>query len=1295
VNDLASISIVVVVHRDEYYQRSRGCLDRLGVSDVVEVRGAKSLFAAYDEGWAKARHDLVCFLHEDAEIEGVDEALIHEKLSDPTTGFLGVAGARILGETGVWWSGFGTQLQGDRLSGRCGHFRQGRREVTDYGPFGEVVALDGVLLITTKAVLQTIGGFADPPLDGFDFYDVSPTFRARLRGYRNYTIPMSVFHWGGTQMRPSWEHNRRLFVAKYRRHLPFALDGKGLQARQLPVVPRGSIEPAQYGAARPTAPPIEVTASRHFLSWLNETGVSLAFTTYQTNRLFLIGLKDRQRLSIFERHFDRPMGLYATADRLYMSSRWQLWELIDSLPAGEHHEGYDRLYVPRRAHTTGDLDIHDIALDGRGRIVFVSTLYGCLATVSERYSFTPLWKPPFISRLAPEDRCHLNGLAMADGEPAYVTAVSRSDVAAGWRERRESGGCVIDVEDGEIVAGDLSMPHSPRVYRERLWVLNSGTGELGYVDRTRGRFEPIAFCPGFLRGLAFCGDYAIVGLSKQRQERTFAGLPLDDRLREKDAEARCGLWVVDLRSGNTVHWLQLEGVVIELYDVAVIPGARRPMALGFQTDEIQRLLTIDGAPQPRLEVLLATEPAPTSVAAAGGREPLASPSPRTAAGVPAAATEAARAAYQRGNQLAKAGRFSEAAEQYMEAVELDPAHVNARINLGTALHRLGKVEAAIARYREALAIDPRCVRAHANLASLLRDQGDLDAAIGHYETAAQVEPGNADVLHELGMLLPAAGRLDEAKARLQQIVDMDPRSARALNSFGAVLVMEQSHAEAQPFFERAAELQPDLFEAHLNLGNVFEALGEVTKARDTYQRALSVRDAPVLALHRELLCPPVFGSVEELDSYRARAESVIDSFTGRDLSLVPSQVQSSRAEAPFDWAYHGRDNRSLKRRYAALFEGAFHFEPLGHRPQSGGPWHVGFVVTSTHEGVFLRCMAGVVDGLDRRRFRITIAATRGGLALIRRSLRNRDVNLLELPLRFDQAVERLRTARLDLAYFWEVGTDATNYFLPFCRVAPVQCTGWGWPDTSGIPELDCHLSSEALCGPEADGFFSETLVRLPQLPAYCHRPPLQLRPQPPEHFGLPEGAHLYLCVQNLRKAHPEMDPLIGRILRADRRGVVGFVHDKSPVYGDLLDQRWRETLADVRDRLVLLPRRESDQYVHLLASANVVLDTVYFSGSNTAYDALLAGVPSVTLPLGPPRGRYTAALYRSIGVEDCIADSADRYVELAVRLGTDPELRARLCGRIREAAPRAFENRAAVSQLEDFFAAALRKAARS
>jgi uncharacterized protein (TIGR03032 family) len=151
---------------------------------------------------------------------------------------------------------------------------------------------------------------------------------------------------------------------------------------------------------------------------------------------------------------------------------------------------------------------------------------------------------------------------------------------------------VLDVRANAVVASGLSMPHSPRCYRDRLWLHNSGTGEFGFVDLSTGAFVPVVFCPGYLRGLAFVGDYAVMGLSGPRHDKTFSGLPLDDALAAKGATARCGLHVVDLRTGTVVHWLRFEGMVSELYDVVALPGAVRPMALGFKTDEIQRLLTM-------------------------------------------------------------------------------------------------------------------------------------------------------------------------------------------------------------------------------------------------------------------------------------------------------------------------------------------------------------------------------------------------------------------------------------------------------------------------------------------------------------------------------------------------------------------------------------------------------------------------------------------------------------------------------------------------------------------------------
>ena len=339
-------------------------------------------------------------------------------------------------------------------------------------------------------------------------------------------------------------------------------------------------------------PKLEINTSRQFTPWLAEQQVSLAFTTYQAGKIFFVGLKPDGRLWVFERTLERPMGLCFSGSSLYVSTLYQLWRFENITGQDEVHSEFDALYVPQVGFVTGDLDVHDIAVDNMGQRVFVNTLFSCLATVSESHSFEPLWQPPFISKLAAEDRCHLNGLAMREGQPAFVTVISQSDIAEGWREHRLSGGCVVDVQSNEVVVSGLSMPHSPRWYREQLWLLNSGTGELGWVDFDLGQFVPLAFCPGYLRGLAFQGDFAVVGLSKPRHNQSFTGLALDHRLEEKKAHARCGLMVIDLRTGDIVHSLYIEGCVKELYDVAVLGGVRQPSAIGFRTDEIRRILHV-------------------------------------------------------------------------------------------------------------------------------------------------------------------------------------------------------------------------------------------------------------------------------------------------------------------------------------------------------------------------------------------------------------------------------------------------------------------------------------------------------------------------------------------------------------------------------------------------------------------------------------------------------------------------------------------------------------------------------
>lgn len=353
-----------------------------------------------------------------------------------------------------------------------------------------------------------------------------------------------------------------------------------------PFAPGEKPEDAKPGATN-------ITVSRGFGGWLRAHGTSLAFTSYQTGQLFLVGSHPNGTVSFNQQNFQRAMGVCWMPGRLYLGSLFQLWRLENMLRPGEiGNQAFDAVLVPRNAQTTGDIDIHEVGIDNDGRVVFVNTKYSCLCTLDLTHSFRPIWKPSFISKLAPEDRCHLNGLAMDQGRPRYVTAVSRSDVLSGWRERRHEGGVLIEVETNRVVTDQLSMPHSPRVVQGALYALDSGRGQIIRVDPQTGGKTDIAFCPGFLRGLAIHDGHAIVTVSKPRNG-TFKGLLLDGEIKARDADPWCGIMIVNLQSGDIVEWIRLEGHITELFDIAALPGVRCPMALGPGTTEIQSSITFN------------------------------------------------------------------------------------------------------------------------------------------------------------------------------------------------------------------------------------------------------------------------------------------------------------------------------------------------------------------------------------------------------------------------------------------------------------------------------------------------------------------------------------------------------------------------------------------------------------------------------------------------------------------------------------------------------------------------------
>ena len=342
----------------------------------------------------------------------------------------------------------------------------------------------------------------------------------------------------------------------------------------------GNRVPPENGVHAPAnaGEPLRSVHTSNLPAILEQLGISLLVTTYQAGKLVVVrpDLNDPSLINTHFRNFNKPMGMAAGRGRLAIGTAQEI-VLFRDVPAVsarlEPPNRHDVCFLPRAVHVTGDIQIHEMVYQ-EDELWFVNTAFSSLCTYDDDHSFVPRWRPPFVTELVPEDRCHLNGLGLQDGKPRWVTALGETDAPGGWRENKKDGGILIDLEPNTIVGRGLSMPHSPRWHGDRLWLAQSGTGSLGTVDLTSGKYESIVQLPGFTRGLDFAGNLAFVGLSQVRETAVFGGIPLTERL--DDAERTCGVWAIDTESGQVVAFVKFEQAVQEIFSVTVLRGARCP-----------------------------------------------------------------------------------------------------------------------------------------------------------------------------------------------------------------------------------------------------------------------------------------------------------------------------------------------------------------------------------------------------------------------------------------------------------------------------------------------------------------------------------------------------------------------------------------------------------------------------------------------------------------------------------------------------------------------------------------------
>lgn len=441
------------------------------------------------------------------------------------------------------------------------------------------------------------------------------------------------------------------------------------------------------------------------------------------------------------------------------------------------------------------------------------------------------------------------------------------------------------------------------------------------------------------------------------------------------------------------------------------------------------------------------------------------------------------------------------------------------------------------------------------------------------------------------------------------------------------------------------------------------------------------------------LCPKVFASEAQLDDYRRELEARLDTYRGQPLRLSDVDELVTDGFTPsFNLAHHGRDHRRLMEKFAALFQPLVpRFEPaLG-----GGRPRVGFLVTWPNEAGFLRTMGGLVEKLDAERFETVVLCSSRALPACRNAIRRSDIEWVPLPGRWSPCVERILAARCDLLYHRKVGADPLGYFLPFARLAPVQCTSWGTHLTSGIRQIDYYVSSGLIEAETADQQYTETLFRLQSLTSFERRP-TTVAPATRSDFGLPASGNLYLCPQRLAKFHPAQDELFRGVLDADPAGYLVLLcpPGREHVMAQLLE-RLRRTLGRCVERVLVLPGQNPENLRRLLSLGDVLLDLRHYGVSLMAYDAFAMDLPIVTLPGRLKVERYGYAFYHKLGFDGPIAASPEEYVALAVRIGTERDYREHLRREIAQRKHVLFEDRTVVNEHERFFVEAMRRAGKS
>lgn len=639
------------------------------------------------------------------------------------------------------------------------------------------------------------------------------------------------------------------------------------------------------------------------------------------------------------------------------------------------------------------------------------------------------------------------------------------------------------------------------------------------------------------------------------------------------------------------------------------------------------------------------------------------------------------------------GRETEAIDSYREAVRLDPEDAQLQSDLGCALVAFGNNEGAEPCLRNAVRLAPTRAVMQYNLGVALQGLRRFDDAIECYRKAWEMDPAHAEAGINLGSALHAQSRIPEAIVCFREVVKRHPERAQAWSNLACVLQINLALDEAETCARRAIALDDRSFDAYSNFALILREQGRLDESLDASNKALAIRDSLPERIRIAMLIPVVARTRDEIELWRERFRTEITRLINVGGRLA--DPLRGTGTCTFNLAFQPECDRSLQELTASLYlkvcpELQF-VAPHCRTPRrpANRRIRVGFISRFFHDFIGIgRTSRGLMAHLDRSEFEVVaLFVPPVSDDFTSRFVRDHADSHVILPYNLDDARGKIAELELDILFYQDIGMEQFTYFLAFSRLAPVQCVSFGFPDTTGIPNMDYWISSENFEREGAADDYSEQLVLLKGIGtlAYYYRPLLTEPKMAREHFGLPQDKHLYICPQSLFKAHPDFDAVFAGILRGDPDAEIVLVAGAASAWDKVLTERYREAMPDVYARIRSVPRMNQDVFLKLIAVCDVMLDPFYFSGMNSSLEGFAVGIPIVTMPTSQQRSRHTYGMYRHMGIHECIAESPKQYVEIALKLGQDREFHDSVRARILLRCPTLYEDMHVVREFERVF----------